>query len=105
MPKKKPTKTEARPRKKKEQRTPVSKSGTSPRVASARRGTKEAPSPKTAGSAVSRAGVAAKAAAAGRPREEKSPKPLAKVKAGPREAAALVKAPPQPSKPTRRIPS
>jgi DnaK suppressor protein len=103
MPKKKPTKTEARPRKKKEQRVPVSKIATSPRVASARRRAKEAPSPKTAGSAVSRSGVAAKAAAAGRPREEKSPKPLAKVKAGPREAAAVVKAPPK--KPTRRIPN
>jgi RNA polymerase-binding transcription factor len=111
MPKKKPTKTEARPRKKKEQRTPVSKGVASPRGASARRGTREAPSPKTAGGSASRGSsvagksVAAKTAAAGRSREEKSPKPLAKVKAGPRDAAAVVKGPQKPAKPTRRIPN
>ena len=99
MPKKKPTKTEARPKKKK---APVSKGVTSPRGAATRRGAREAPSPKTPVVPASRGSVAVKTPAAG----PKGSKPLAKVKAGPREAAPTAgKAPQKPSKPTRRIPN
>jgi len=109
MPKKKPTKTEARPKKKKAERSPVSKGVASARAAAPRRGTRET-APRAVASRSAATKASPKVSADARTRsaaEEKVLKPLAKVKAGARETApaAAAKAPQKPAKPARRIPS
>jgi len=130
MPKKKPMKTEARPKKKKDQRTVISKNATSKSAVSksaASKGTVSRGAPKAAASVTSRGNVA-KATPSRSPAElksrtnsekgpklekgklEKSLKPLAKVKAAPAAPPAAAtslagKGPQKPSKPARRIPN
>ena len=133
MAKKKPMKTEARPKKKKDQRTITSKNAISKNATSksavskspVSKGTVSRPAPKAAASVASRvAKVAPSRSPADRspadrspadgksrtnsekgPKLEKSLKPLAKVKAAPAPPPAVAKGPQKPSKPARRIPN
>jgi RNA polymerase-binding protein DksA len=102
MPKKKPTRIEARPRKKKEQRT-VSKAAAGAK-SSARASRQASPGKPAAGASRPAAKAAtAKAATA----KAATIKPLARVKAPSQKTApaSAIKAPPKPSKPARRIPN